>query len=435
MQARHYIDSMKGLPLTALLLACLASPCWPAATPYGKYYLLASAAGERGQALPATGDPGAKSASEAGLATAQAALEARLASQEVEQGPYAPMLAETLSDLARVLDARGDVEGALSLRERALHLVRVNEGLYSATQGPLVRAMLASLRRSGAFDALDERYDYFFRLYGAGQPPFSDLRWAAALEYFAWQREALLRDLDGDPGPRLLELYELNDSLLESLNDAPERDWQKLRDASLSQLDTLYLIADLIEPREDLDPRYSSIMRRPEPREFDVTAERLASLRRLAGARGSGLLEDALLAIPASEERARLELRLALADWLQWQGSAREALEQYQAIWQEAADAGLEDLRARWFSVPVALPASGVFELSERAGSDAIPVTLRVQENGRARVEEIDVEESRRRDASRLRRHLQASRFRPVFEDGQPVDAGILRSDWILLDN
>ena len=160
----------------------------------------------------------------------------------------------------------------------------------------------------------------------------------------------------------------------------------------------------MIEPAEDFDPIYGPVVRRQDPREFDVNRERLATIRRLAGSRGRALLEDVLLAIPASETRARLEL--PLADWLQWQGSTRSAREHYEAIWQDAGEAGLEPLRRRWFGAPVALPASGAFELPDREAGPAMPVTLRVNEYGRVRVEEIDVAQARRRDARRLRMHL-----------------------------
>ena len=106
-------------------------------------------------------------------------LRQRLREQELAQGPYAAPLAETLTELARAVDALGDDAAALKARERALHLTRVNEGLYSAAQAPLLRALLEGHRRRGEFARLDERYDYFFRLYGAGRPPWTEARWSA----------------------------------------------------------------------------------------------------------------------------------------------------------------------------------------------------------------------------------------------------------------
>ena len=115
--------------------------------------------------------------------------------------------------------------------------------------------------------------------------------------------------------------------------------------------------------------------------------------------------------------------RQALADWLQWQGSTRSAREHYEAIWQDAGEAGLEPLRRRWFGAPVALPASGAFELPDREAGPAMPVTLRVNEYGRVRVEEIDVAQARRRDARRLRMHLPRASV-PCSRTGHRSTAG-----------
>ena len=125
---------------------------------------------------------------------------------ESKDGPYADGLAEPLLGLGRHYARRGDYEQALQLYRRALHIVRLNDGLYSKRQVPVVRELLDTVRLSGDLQALDDRYDYFFRLYGRGQAPYTDIRVRAALEYLRWQREALRLGIDNNGNRRLYDL-------------------------------------------------------------------------------------------------------------------------------------------------------------------------------------------------------------------------------------
>ena len=90
--------------------------------------------------------------------------ERRLTQVESAGGPYSDGLTEPLLGLARYHRGQGELETALALYQRALHLLRVNDGLYSERQIPLVREQLQLYREAGDFKALDQRYDYFFRL-------------------------------------------------------------------------------------------------------------------------------------------------------------------------------------------------------------------------------------------------------------------------------
>ena len=139
--------------------------------------------------------------------------------QELSAGPYSDALAEPLASLGRHYRERGEYGEALGYYRRALHIVRVNDGLYSERQIPLVRDLLDTYRLAGDLQELDERYEYFFRLYGNGEPPYTELRLRASLEFLRWQREALRIDLDGDGKNRLLKLYQLNEHILETANE------------------------------------------------------------------------------------------------------------------------------------------------------------------------------------------------------------------------
>ncbi|MEM1189622.1 MAG: hypothetical protein AAGI72_13905 [Pseudomonadota bacterium] len=426
---------MRPLLSSFFILCVIGASCVLAAPePHGKRYIAAQdwveQAREEWEEWEEPASPNAPTASDEPLPGIDASpspeaadglreLRERVDAQELRYGPYAVELVETLGDLARLLDASGDSAAALGLRERALHLIRVNEGLYSPSQGPILRAILDSDRRRGDLEALDSRYAYFFRLYGAGRAPYSELRWAAAMEYFAWQREALLRRIDRDPRARLLELHATQEDLRGALIEDPSADWRYLRDISLSQLATLYLVDDMVDVQEFLyDPR-TQRRRREDPLDFDPLRERVENLKRTLRGRGRDILEEALERIPFDEVQARAELRLELGDWQQWQGASRTAEDLYSQLWQDLGTAGLTALRASWFETPQPLPAAGVFVHPGIRADREIPCVLDVSERGRVRVSRCDGK--RGADAERLRRNLQASRFRPAFTASGPV--------------
>ena len=363
-------------------------------------------------------------------------LRQRLREQELAQGPYAAPLAETLTELARAADALGDGAAALKARERALHLTRVNEGLYSAAQAPLLRALLEGHRRRGEFARLDERYDYFFRLYGAGRPPWTEARWAATLEYLRWQREALRRRIDGaDVQRRLLELHRRHEDLFKALRPAGQAvDWERERDVAFSQLKTLYLIEVLVAPSvEDFAALRSNRAQREGAAAFDRYRERLDNLKRGLRGRGRKLLESLLDIVPAGAARARGEIQLALADWLQWHGATRAARERYLALWKRLEGSQYQPLAQAWFARPVPLPDNGVFWQSDRRVDAAVDLRVTVAANGRARIDFDAVPAAERRTAGRLRRSLHNLRFRPRIDNGVFVSTELPSARWLLL--
>ncbi|WOJ96147.1 hypothetical protein R0137_12960 [Congregibacter brevis] len=412
---------MRLLPLLIPVVLTLASPlALAAAGPYGKYFVEAERVWPD-ETSPDPNTPASISSDKQSTALVRA-LSERLIEQEYRDGPYAMSLAETLDSLARAQEAMGDIAAARKSRARALHLIRLNEGLYSVAQRPVLRAMLDSLRREGDFTALDERYNYFFRLYGSGRPPWDGLRWSATMEYLRWQREVLRRGQDRDLLTRLLDLHEMHEDLLEILvSDERGIDYLRFKDATFSQLKTLYLIEDLVEPQplyRDRRTGFPSSV--DDPRDFSLQQERLENLQRTVRAAGRRLLDDLLAAIPSEELELRAETQLALADWLQWHGAAREARAVYEGIWRDLDAGGLNSLATEWFSKPVPLPDNGVFwESGLEDGDGLFFVRLKVREDGRAIADVAPSGLGRTRSAALLQRYIQTTRFRPAMDDGR----------------
>jgi hypothetical protein len=391
------------------------------------------------------------SATEAGQAEA---LQAEVRALETRFGPYAAGLEETLGALAMLEWRLGRVGAAEDYLQRALHVTRVNGGLYNPAQRETVAQLLAMRRLQGDFEGLDERYGYFFRVYGSGRGGGALSR-DATLEYLRWQREALRRELER-ADERLLYVHDLNDTLIESALEAltpqagngqeppsgaqdDSRHLEQLQGLVLSQLKNLYLVQARVEPLVN-DPRFGggpgSLVLRQQTRPdalngFDFTLERLLSLQRSAYAQGRALLEQLLEQVPEQEQelRRRALILRELGDWHQWHGVLRPAREAWAEAIRLLRAAGDEALIEASWGEPVELPDNGVFlqpeaVLPEAGAADAgreVLAGFSVTAGGRARdivLRSVDGEPLR--DFA-LVRSLRATAFRPAHRAGEPV--------------
>ncbi|MEO0435679.1 MAG: hypothetical protein AAF098_02085 [Pseudomonadota bacterium] len=358
-------------------------------------------------------------------------LEAQVAEQERSLGPYAAVMSETLDDLARAYERLGDDPAGLEAREKALFLIRVNEGLSSAAQGPLLRALLNNLRRQQDYEALDDRYQYFFRLYGSGLAPWSGERWNATLEFLAWQREALERNIDGDRASRLLRLHTLHRDLNGAMEEfflAEEEptevnlSWRQRVEAALSYLDTLYLIQALVTPIAEQQQYAQTRPTRNDPLARDEQpqqTQQLVTLQRSAQRRGREALEAALAITPSAERGTRALLLLSLADWLQWNGSVRRALDRYVELWQflKAGGPTEQQLLQSWLGTPRPLPDRPIFWVLDRQVRLRADVSIDVSNRGRGRARLKSVAGGRPTGSTRLLRALNEVPFRPAFQE------------------
>ena len=363
----------------------------------------------------------------------------RLGQLEAEGGPYADTLAEPLADLARLLRRSGDIAQAQQVFQRALHVVRINDGLYSERQVPILRELFETYRMTGDMATLDARYDYFFRLYGSGQAPFTPLRLGAALEYMRWQREALRMEIDERDTERLVALYSLNERLLQDIDAGPAVDYHGYQALVLSQLRNLYLLLSRYDPGPEPGGRVSQFAMPTAWDDKDMTQHRLETLQRNALARGRELLEELIARTPPAQPEALAGAWLELGDWNQWNDQRGEALAAYRQAATLLHEAGEQSLLQQWLGEPVELPANGAFWQPRQSVEQAEPVVVQARYNvsaaGRAdNIETSAMAGANESEASRVRRNLAQTRFRPRFVNGEP-EAGLhLQRDYEVLD-
>jgi hypothetical protein len=426
-------------PVAAFLCLC-AVFSFPAQagepTPYGEYFVRL---GENWPDARVARPPMVNSVSSA--ARDSASYQRQLSLLEGQDGPYADSLAEPLAGLARLHRQEGDIKQAQQAYLRALHVVRINEGLYSERQVPILKELFELYRMTGDMATLDARYDYFFRLYGSGQPPYSPVRLGAALEYLRWQREALRLEIDERETERLLALCTLNEEILQGVRADPEAYPERYRELVLSQLRNLYLLENLYEPRDEIKGMTSNsrVAVAAWSEEQNVSQHRLEVFHRQSLARGRELLEDLIARTPPEQSESLAASYLELADWNQWNDRRSEALLAYGQVEKLLQDAGKTDLLEQWLGQAVELPANGAFWQPRQlaAGEEPIVVQARydVTVTGRAHnIEATAVASENEGKAGRVRRYLAQTRFRPRIVDGEPEPEPQLLRDYEVLN-
>jgi tetratricopeptide (TPR) repeat protein len=422
--------------LLFLLALLLATPTvWAGKYAYGRAFVRVGESWADGGPVPGQPESGTGAAQDEGQ------YQRQVDELEDEGGPYADALAEPLTGLGRHYRQRGDMAQALRLYRRALHVVRVNDGLYSERQMPILRELLDAYRVSGEMEILDDRYNYYFRLYGNGQPPYTGVRLRAALAYLRWQREVVRLELDENEDQRILALYHLNDELLQAVAAEPSVALQWYRDLVLSQMRNLYLLEDRFAPtvqNTGLAPSTPVLAGKWEQKDFDK--KRLELIQRGALSQGAGLLQaliDRTVGTAQSTELARLHLELG--DWYQWHGKYRRAGEQYQQVVQLLSQESRADLLQQWLGQPRELPDNGAFWQFRPAqkGDPPVVVSVRYDVSARGRASNMQAGVSDPANeglASRLKRKLAKIRFRPRWVSGVAEPVSQVQRDYQLIN-
>ncbi|MCP5357674.1 MAG: hypothetical protein H7A06_05990 [Pseudomonadales bacterium] len=128
---------------------------------------------------------------------------------EIQGGAWSLQIAEELNSLGELLQAQGHYEKSIEIFDRAVHINRVNNGLFSPTQVPLIQKIVRANMALGQWQQADEREQYAFyvqtRAYRIDDPRMIDVFGRLA----RWNIATFYRGVDADPGPRLYQTYML----------------------------------------------------------------------------------------------------------------------------------------------------------------------------------------------------------------------------------
>lgn len=337
----------------------------------------------------------------------------QIAALRAAQGPYHPDLADRLLALADRAREYGFPTLAIELYSQGHHNLRINGGLNTQDQVPVLEELLALHRQAGDAAAVNDRETYLHRLAGSSRPPWDDQRLEAADRYLAWQLEWLLLVQGIEHGRAMLDYFDQATELAEEVCASAQ--WAPIWCARLSvrALGALYLIDYQIDG--DFARGFGRRVSGRNDWDRSVTDDRLFSVEESAYATGVRLLEDALRVVPDDPD-----LRLALADWRWFQGRLSAAQDEYRE---------LQRVLPGRFTRPAPLPELPAVLRDPRLARASALVSLDMEISSRGRVRQAEVRDSDELEdgmRSRARRALRETRFRPKLDaSGEPVRSSL----------
>jgi hypothetical protein len=128
---------------------------------------------------------------------------------EVRYGPRHEAIGENLINLAKLYDAQGDKLKRRETLKQALQIHRLNYGLDSKDQLPIIEQLIADNLVLEDWQALDRNYDYLYwinrRIYGV-----DSLELLPVLNrVLEWKQNVVKQDLFGNPDIMNIQVVEL----------------------------------------------------------------------------------------------------------------------------------------------------------------------------------------------------------------------------------
>lgn len=351
--------------------------------------------------------------------------------RELRRGPYARELVPQLRGLGAALYHEESFHEAIDAYSRAIHLLRIDEGLQTASQAGLLEQVIEAQLAVGDFIAADGQQEYLFRIRRATMSPIDPAMLASVQQYADWHRGAYLGQLDRYRYPRIVDLLDLYAEMI----DAVAKDEGELNRNVLpylqGKLKTEYLLS--VYPGEKEEGLQIEASQKDEIDLPDLTKMRFIKFRKENYRRGHQTIRMMTVILendPETTPQELADMQLALADWFQWHRYYAQAIRTYGVAWKmmEAAPGGADWLQTNLDS-PLELPAQIVFQpgrMPLRMNNSA-QVTARfvVSRHGEAR--DIAILSPQKDDnqpaVTRGYKYLRDMRFRPRLMNGEVVAA------------
>ncbi len=354
---------------------------------------------------------------------------------EYEGGAWSQDVAQELETLGGLLLQQGEYEQAVTVFDRAVHINRVNHGLFSPQQVPLVQRVVEGHVALGQWKEADEQQQYAFyvqtKAYGANDP-----RMIPVFEDMArWNLTSFYRGVDEDPTLRLLQTFLLYRAAADTVaNHFGPRDPRYLsllkKTADASDMMTRFAL-----PGTGVSTPTNSNIR--------MVSEFAGRSTRPQGGGGGEVALARIVDFYADERRpdtqeSRIMLaraRAELADWYLQRDRRQAALRLYEEAWQSLVESDGPELAQEVFGEIVFLPSFTSFaaEKKEALGLDVdsgarigyVDVAFDVSRYGRMTDFEILAQEppELRRIELQIIGGMRDRMARPKMAEGRTVDS------------
>jgi tetratricopeptide (TPR) repeat protein len=353
----------------------------------------------------------------------------QLAMLEESHGAYEPGLEEVLLGLGQAYQADGMHQQAIGTLKRALHINRVNYGLYDIRKAPLIERLIDSYAATGDWEAVDHAY-YRLTQLGARNYDNTDIELLPILRKLVkWHIFAYEQNLSEEAFDHLSTARSLLATMAGIIEIHYGSEDLRLIDPLSGIALTNYYLA-LTQASE----RMSNLPSRDFRTGLFIEPEDNRMLMVNTYSDGREKIER-MIHINSENEQApdtaELDALIKLGDWHLLFNKKQRAEEVYQQLWQNHMhDDQKKDYLVSAFQQPVALPDFTFREFEPLDNSlpgnptGTIMMEFDVTEVGRSvNVKVIDTDPPATTGAIiSAKRQLKATRFRPRYENGVAVE-------------
>jgi len=348
------------------------------------------------------------------------------------EGPYHQNSSEVLYSLGLELQKGGQHGKALKALRRAMHINRVNDGLNSFSQAPMLRSIINSQKSMARIEPVTNSYNQLLRIhiatYGRNAPRIGLLLNEVGL----WHIDAYQFDESETRIDHLTSAYSLIISALKlsetNPDVAPSEQIQFLRSAALANFHLSRHQGD--EWSSSTNSHYSR-----SADGFATTNPQRTKILSGASFRRGLACHQRIIELTAANPDASLEektrAQTELADWYLLFNHRTEAMIQYQQVLAEIESSDQADaLYKQLFATPRLLPA---LRMEQKQGAmTGLFMTANVDISDKGWGSGIDnIEEALRPGQSpatnknlryKMLNAIKGARFRPQFVDNKPAD-------------
>lgn len=346
----------------------------------------------------------------------------RVTELQGEFGAYHNQFSEALLDLGLAQQEVGNHDDAIKTLKQALHVNRINEGLYNPSIAPILERLIVSYASAGDWEAVDDRHHFLMQLSYRNLRPDDPALLPILTKLSRWHLYAFMQNLGADPLKHLVAargLFNRAASIIEvNFGNADLRLAHQYRGRSIAD----YYLALYQQQERDV---------------LDETTRKVVHIRTgfgegLRAINGSiAVYANNAKAPPAAEALALTQL----GDWYLMFHKNQSAEAAYkQAYAKLAAEPAFAKVLDDTFGKPVPLPDfnNAYFDYFEDAEKDEamgyVLVNIDVTANGAVRNSKViaasPAKKSMRRRALAT---LKSTLFRPRFENGEAVKTENLR--------
>ena len=339
---------------------------------------------------------------------------------ESRHGAYAADLPEQILSLGLALQAQDRHGEARAAFKRGVHLARINNGLYSTEQIPLLEGEIKSAVALGEYGEVDQLQEYLYRVQQRSLPAGAT-RADALLQQAAWQFKAYQLEL-GTAGPeRLLSMQDLYYRAWDDLRSVEGDNSPKLLSPLYGLQRTQYLISELQAANDatsfnsNFNSANANSFHAYRARNYEAGKSVIVAIYKIHRDNRGASSDEAVKAA------------LSLGDWAMWHDKRDEATQIYQYALAELAQRDdAQEVGPTLLGEPVPLPdVQGLRKLPPPVSPEAGNILVEFGVDSRGRVLDLtrlDTNEDMDPTATRLMRMLRGTKFRPRFESGEPVE-------------